>query len=203
MKELLTEWRKFLKQNLNILQEEEELGKYAFADQRIIPHQPEERDNELEIKLFSILKNHFKDNIKLPKDIAELISNFIKNNQYQDIFSYPKDKKYVYRGLALSQQDLKKISDKISPDFITNLQNTDDYVSETFQQPFKFEKIDLTLKNIENNFVSSWTDELESAIIFSSAYPESLNYSVIFVAEVLLNKDKLIDSQPLYKLKEI
>ena len=144
-------------------------------------------------ELYKALINHFEENIKLPKEQVDKIQSFIKNNQYQDVFSTPKNVEFLYRGLAVNESALAQITQE-------NEQNI--YVSETFGKEFKIISKKTVLKAQEGDYASSWTDDIESAIMFSAGYPESMNHSIIFCAAISENQDKFIDPQGIYKFPE-
>lgn len=186
--EVIEKLRKKLDEDSEKLEKEGEappkaaLGQIAFAPSR--EEVPYEANTQVETELLSRLKSHFIGHEYLGKESFEIIKKFLKNEWYSEVFK-PAEVSVVYRGIGVNGDWLSK------------------FLGANF--PKKGSKdVSANVGGIKKHRVSSWTKNKSVAKEFSYASIEGDDgmYSVIMHARPSDNKDKMMDCDGLYQVKE-
>lgn len=163
------------------------LGKYAFPKDRLpIFSSPKEIDTRIESDLINDINSHFDGSQPLPKDSANLIQTFLRDNSYKGIFKEP-NVSSVYRGMAVSK---KWIKDALKLD--------DSKLK-------KKGKLDMNFSFIphKNNGGSSWSTSKEFARQWAIDSLYDNNIAILLKANIIDNQGMFtVGKDGLYKLKK-
>ena len=165
-----------------IREEIEELGKYAFADDRERGYEtPEEPDTPAEREAYRQLRLHVTNNIGVDEKTADIVRRAHADGSYSDIFKPPAFA-YAYRGLRVPRKFMERFG-------------VEGYHGSA----------DVDYVHIPQKPVESWTMVWNKAVQFAVArglYNNTGTTSVILVANVSDNEENLIAGvNGLYKLK--
>lgn len=163
------------------------LGKYAFPKDRLpIFSSPKEIDTRIESDLIDDINSHFNGSQPLPKDSANLIQTFLRDNSYKGIFKEP-NVSSVYRGMAVSE---KWIKDALKLDD-SNLKRKG--------------KLDMNFSFIphKNNGGSSWSTNKDFAWRWALDSLYDNNIAILLKANIIDNQGMfMVGKDGLYKLKK-
>lgn len=94
-----------------IREEIEQLGKYAFADERDVRHDPkppQEEDTPIERHAYEDLVRHVKNNIGASGVTADILRRALQDGSYSDVIRPPAGA-YAYRGMMVSHDFLREM----------------------------------------------------------------------------------------------
>ena len=174
-----------------IREEIQQLGKYAFADERDVrydPKPPVEPDTPAEREVYNSLVRHIRNNIGADEVTADILRRALQDGSYSDVIRPPAFA-YAYRGMMVSPDFLRKMGVK-DPNAVSGDEEVN-YVY-TPRKP-----------------ITSWTPRFEVAKKFVTT--TALNrpipgstVSAVFVANVSDNEDVLLSGDNgLYKLSGV
>lgn len=166
------------------------LGKYAFSPQRQhhVSPPPMEKNNPTEATLLRSIRNHIVRGLPLTQQQAQLVTSFIRDGLYPDVFREAQPGTY-YRGMALGEKALKRMGvdvTKMDPQIIKN------------RLEGNFE-----IKPRGNSFSSSWSYSFNVAESFSLGGGdgrEDEQCAVIFAASTEDNPGKFLEVKKFYGL---
>lgn len=167
------------------------LGKYAFAPERDKDwwEAEEEPDTEFEDQLYKKLVGHIIDNTPIDNNSAEVAAIFAQYGDYVDAFALPKDVKHVYRGVALSEQELSYYG-------LTPAHFTDEWVD--WEQRHVVTPTEI-LSMHTTRTTSSWSKSQDIAKYFARRSSRHQRpFEVVFRAPV--DPMWMLDLEPLYSL---
>ncbi len=159
--------------------EDDPLGKFAFASGRLDGGIPEEDDTPVEKALYKKLAYHFNQNEPLDNDSSALAQSFLKKGIYKPVFNQPLPNTVVYRGLMVDEAWLRQHAG--------------------FRPNEKIPKsgargVTMTLKPHKGDDDSShsWSLSKVVAFNFATSAPETDKYAVILHAKAGSNKDRFL-----------
>jgi len=167
------------------------LGKYAFSPQRQAAKKrpPMERNTPVESALLRSIINHFEGMRPLTRKQAEMVTGFIRDGLYPDVFKEAPPGTY-YRGMSLTLDELERMGVDIT-----------ELDPEGGKQELRGKFV---IAPIDDRFSSSWSSDIEVADGFSlgrRSQREHNTYSVIFAASSRENLGKFLDAEGLYDIE--
>lgn len=174
------------------------LGSYAFAPQRK-GKVPYEENTVAEEEIYSKLIDYIINNRKMPDNVIAQIKSFQEMGLYSSIFKAPAGK-YIYRGLALSKDDLKRYG--INPDAgrteqLRRKRKNTKGLDESPGRPDDSTFDDVLYKDVKMTYTplygstSGWSTDIDAAREFSGGTPKRI-YSCLIVADLTDNPNTFI-----------
>lgn len=185
---------RIISENVYIADPPSSLGRVAFSPQR--QHEdgvPFEENLTIEQEILDEIENYIKvSGSSLSANISQTILNIIESNEYNDVILRPKSNEYIFRGLALSQENMEDICDQIG----LNIDELD--AGEEYNGRFYF-------KPLPGILTTSWTKVMRVAEEFSwipghTIRPEGKTYGIVLAAKAGDNPGKFLDLQRLYRI---
>lgn len=134
--------------------DDDELGQYAFAKDRIDKKLPDEEDTPEEQKLFRNLAGHFNDNDPLGADSTLLMRDLLRKNVYTSVFNEPNPGDVLYRGFSVGEDWVRNHLDlPADRELPSKGSATKQFLLKSHKGPDK---------------ASSWTTSRMSAVAFST-----------------------------------
>lgn len=147
-------------------------GEYAWASHR--KGLPEEKDTELENKVYHDIKNHFASkHVGLPKLTVKLLMKILDNGWYKPVLHAP-NHETLYRGIKLNRKELQKL---------LNFDEIKDSGTIKWEDSIK----------ITNGYSSSWTYKKTISKDFSGDYDKAKQgFMVTLIAKVKDNPNRFL-----------
>lgn len=156
-------------------------GKYALASDRSdVPHEP---NTDFEEKVEDALRLHYKDDAKLPGEIAGEIQSLIDDHEYLKLLRFPSEKYHVvYRGMRVGESTLR------------NYVNLDQIDQESTEEWQVVKASGIAKPKAET---ASWSITIRIAKIFAQGAemrdkPDEPQYAIILEANTQDNPDTFI-----------